>query len=69
MLYCVGLLIYTNTLLVSQKRYGEAELLFVKAQSIQEKALGPDHPEVSFTLNNRAGLFKKQVGAESQFRL
>ena len=40
--------------------YVEAELLCQRALAIREKALGPDHPEVSTSLNNLAALYSAQ---------
>ncbi len=44
----------------SQGREAEAEPLYQQALDIQEKALGPEHPEVATTLNNLAGLCTRQ---------
>ncbi|CAN0111092.1 unnamed protein product, partial [Ectocarpus sp. 8 AP-2014] len=38
----------------------EAEVLFERAQTIQENVLGPTHLHLAATLNNRAGLFSTQ---------
>lgn len=48
-----------------QGEHAEAKAVFLRAISIQEKALGPDHPEVAATLNNLAGLLQTQVRAVS----
>ena len=41
-----------------QGRYGEAEPLYKRALAIDEKALGPDHPDVGRVLNNLAELYR-----------
>src|SRR5262249_47616791 len=38
-------------------RYAEAEPLYKRTLAIREKALGPDHPDVSTSLNNLAQLY------------
>ena len=40
-----------------QGRYADAEPLFKRALAIQEKVLGPDHPDVAVSLNNLANLY------------
>ena len=45
----------------SQGRYEEAEPLYERCQAIREKVLGPEHPELAATLNNRAVLYYAQV--------
>jgi tetratricopeptide (TPR) repeat protein len=48
-----------------------AELLFRRALAIDEKALGPDHPDVATDLNNLAALLHTKgdyVGAEALYR-
>ena len=45
----------------------EAEPLYERSQAIQEKALGPEHPDVAQSLNNRAGLLESQVRAVTNF--
>lgn len=47
--------------LLSQGKYGEAEPLYERSQAIREKMLGPEHPDVAVSLNNRAGLLSTQV--------
>jgi CHAT domain-containing protein/Tfp pilus assembly protein PilF len=42
----------------AEGRYAEAEPLYKRAQAIDEKALGPDHPDVATDLNNRADLYE-----------
>lgn len=44
-----------------QGEYDKAELLYARCQAIQEKVLGPDHPNLATTLNNRAVLLGSQV--------
>ncbi len=41
-------------------RYSLAEPLYRRASAIQEKAFGPDHPEVAVTLSNLAGQYYDQ---------
>jgi len=43
-----------------QGRYVDAEPLYKRSLAIQEKALGPDHPNVAFDLNNLAGIYRDQ---------
>ena len=45
---------------LAQCRYAEAEPLLKEALEIQEKALGPDHPQVATVLLNYASLLHKQ---------
>ena len=40
--------------------YTEAEPLYQQAQAIQEKVLGPNHPDLATTLNNLARLYAAQ---------
>ncbi|CAM9971540.1 unnamed protein product [Ectocarpus sp. 8 AP-2014] len=42
-------------------KYAEAEPLYERSQAIQEKVLGPEHPDVATSLNNRASLLESQV--------
>ena len=51
----------TGNTLASQGKLDEADRLYLRCIEIQEKALGPDHPEVAASLNNRAGLLQAQV--------
>ena len=46
-----------------QGRYGEAEPVLERCQAIDEKALGPDHPDLASTLYSRAYLMVRQVSA------
>eukprot|EP00903_Cladosiphon_okamuranus_P007060 g6863.t1 len=41
-------------LLRTQGKYAEAEPLYERCQAIKEKVLGPEHPSLATTLNNRA---------------
>lgn len=43
----------------AQGEYTDAELLFKCVLAIEEKALGPDHPEVAASLGNYAALLRK----------
>lgn len=47
-----------------QGKHSEAEKLYERGQAILEKVLGPEHPDLATTLNNRAQLFKTQVGVD-----
>ena len=42
-----------------QKRYAEAEPLFQRALTVQEKAFGPDHSKVISILEDYAALLEK----------
>jgi hypothetical protein len=44
----------------AQARYSDAEPLYKRALAIQEKALGPDNPNVALSLNNLALLYSSQ---------
>ena len=46
---------------VPQGDYAGAKPLYERANSIWEKSLGPDHPQVAIGLNNLAGLLRSQV--------
>ena len=50
-----------------QGKYTEAEPLYARSQAILEKVLGPEHPNVASSLNNRAGLLSKQVRTARNF--
>ncbi|CBJ32850.1 NB-ARC and TPR repeat-containing protein-likely pseudogene [Ectocarpus siliculosus] len=41
-------------------KYAEAEPLYERSRAIQEKVLGPEHPHVATSLNNRALLLESQ---------
>ncbi|CAN0557844.1 unnamed protein product, partial [Ectocarpus sp. 12 AP-2014] len=45
---------------VLQGKYEEAEPLYEQSQAIREKVLGPEHPDVAQSLNNRAVLLESQ---------
>ena len=42
----------------AQGQYAQAEPLYKRALAIDEKALGPDHPDVAVSLNNLAALYR-----------
>ena len=42
-----------------QGKYAQAEPLYRRALAIQEKALGPEHPQVATVLENYADLLRK----------
>src|SRR5262245_48639384 len=46
--------------LFNAEKYVEAELLYLRALAIREKALGPNHPDVAQTLLDLAWLYYKQ---------
>jgi tetratricopeptide (TPR) repeat protein len=46
--------------LYKQGRYADAEPYFQEALAIQEKALGPDDPDVAASLNNLAGVYREE---------
>ena len=46
--------------LYNQGRSSEAIPLALRALTIREKALGPDHPDVAMSLNNLAELYRAQ---------
>lgn len=47
--------------LFAQGKYAEAEPLLEQSLAIQEKTLGPEHPEVALSLHNLAALLDRQV--------
>ncbi len=53
----------------TQGKYAEAEPLYERSQAIREKVLGPEHPDVAQSLNNRAGLLRSQVRAARSFEV
>ena len=55
---CFRLLLCYTT---GQGKYADAEPLYERCQAIEEKVLGPEHPSLAITLNNRAGLLQAQV--------
>ena len=46
--------------LQAEGKYGEAAAIWRQILAIEEKSLGPDHPEVAIRLNNLAGLLREQ---------
>lgn len=46
------------TLYDAQGRYAEAVPMYKRALAICGKALGPDHPDVTQSLNNLAGVYE-----------
>ena len=46
----------------AQGKLEEALQLYDRALAIDEKVLGPDHPDVARDLNNKAGLLRQMVG-------
>lgn len=48
-------------LLAPQGKFDEAGPLYERSLTIRVDALGPNHPDVAESLNNRAGLLKSQV--------
>lgn len=52
---------YTRNSTASQGKYDEADRLYLRCIEMEERNLGPDHPELAVGLNNRALLLKKQV--------
>jgi tetratricopeptide (TPR) repeat protein len=46
--------------LFEKGRYADAEPLYRRSLAIREKVLGPDHPDITYPLNNLALLYKKQ---------
>lgn len=50
-----------RALLTKQGRYAEAEAVYKRSQTIQERSLGAEHPGVAQSLNNRADLLETQV--------
>src|SRR5262249_38563035 len=44
----------------AQGQYAKAEPIYQRALAIQEKDLGPEHPDVASSLNGLAGLFRAQ---------
>ena len=55
--------------LVTQRKHAAAALLLERSCSIRERTLGPEHPEVAQSLNNRALFLKEQVGSLFSVRL
>jgi tetratricopeptide (TPR) repeat protein len=44
----------------SQGRYAEAQPLYLQALELWKRLLGEEHPAVTTSLNNLAGLYKSQ---------
>lgn len=51
----------TNALLLTQAMFRKADRLCERSLAMQEKLLGPEHPDVAATLTNRARLMVKEV--------
>ena len=51
----------TGTYLSEHARYAEAEAFYQHSLRIKEQALGPDHPDVAYTLTNLANLYNDQA--------
>ena len=59
---CVfSIIVFAYTPFALQGKYDEAGQLYDRSLAIREKALGPDHPDVAQSLNNRALLLEDQV--------
>lgn len=52
---------FVNRLLLTQGDFNKAEELFRQSLAMQERALGPDHPDVATTLNTLAALLMETV--------
>jgi tetratricopeptide (TPR) repeat protein len=52
-----------------QGQYAQAEPLFKRALAINEKALGPGHPNLATTLDNLADLYTKTGRKDEANRL
>ncbi len=52
-----------------QGRYAEAEPLYQRSLAINEKALGPEHPDVARTLENYAALLRLTARADEAERM
>lgn len=50
-----------NPLPVAQGNYADAGPLYTRSLGIREKVLGPDHPDVAFSLSGLAALLDSQV--------
>ena len=53
----------------NQGKYAEAEGLYKRALTIQEKALGANHPDVARTLDNLANVYDDQGRSSEAERL
>jgi tetratricopeptide (TPR) repeat protein len=51
------------------KRYNEAEHLYLRALFTQEQALGPNHPDISYALDDLAELYKRHRKFEAAVEL
>lgn len=51
-----------------QRKYAEVEELYERHQVVQEKVLGPEHPSLVATLNNRGEALVKQVRAARKYQ-
>lgn len=60
---------HKSTLLLIQGKYEEADLLYLRAIEIGEKALVSDHPDLGTWLNNRAESLRAQVRAVISIRM
>ena len=48
-----------------QGTFAEAERLYQRCQAIEEKVLGPEHPDLASTLHDRANVLRSQVQASA----
>ena len=48
-----------------QGKFAEAERLYERCQGIEDKVLGPEHPDLATTLDDRANLLQSQVRASA----
>ncbi len=51
----------TGTYFAEHERNAEAETFYQHSLRIKEQALGPDHPDVAYTLNGLANLYNEQA--------
>lgn len=51
----------TPCTIACQGKYTEADPLYERSLAVREKVLGPDHPDLTLSLNNRAELLLVQV--------
>lgn len=58
---------FTNSANITQGKFEEAGPLYRKSVTIQENALGLEHPDVATTLNNLATLLTHVVSVVSGF--
>ncbi len=52
-----------------QGNYAEAEPLYQRSLAIQEKALGPEHPDVATSLENYAALLRQTARIDKAERM